>query len=35
MSDDLLAEYFAALENRYHVNVNQAELAKLAGGEQP
>ena len=35
MSDDLLAEYFTALESRYHVNVNQAELAKLAGGEQP
>ena len=34
MSDDMLAEYFTALEQRYGVTVNQAALAKLAGGEQ-
>ncbi len=34
MSDDMLAEYFTALENRFGITVNQAALAKLAGGEQ-
>jgi peptidyl-prolyl cis-trans isomerase D len=34
ISDDMLAEYFSALEDRYGVTVNKAALAKLAGGEQ-
>ena len=34
MSDDMLAEYFTALEDRYGVTINQAALAKLAGGEE-
>jgi peptidyl-prolyl cis-trans isomerase D len=34
MSDDMLAEYFTALEGRYGVTINQAALAKLAGGEE-
>ena len=36
MSEDSIAEYFAALENRYGVTVNQAALNKLIGtGEEP
>jgi peptidyl-prolyl cis-trans isomerase D len=36
VSDDIIAQYFTALEGRYGVTVNQAALAKLAGGnEQP
>jgi peptidyl-prolyl cis-trans isomerase D len=36
MSEDAIAEYFAALENRYGVTVNQAALNKLIGtGEEP
>jgi hypothetical protein len=34
ISDDMLAEYFSALEDSYGVTVNKAALAKLAGGEQ-
>ncbi|HSH63071.1 MAG TPA: peptidyl-prolyl cis-trans isomerase [Methyloceanibacter sp.] len=36
MSEDAISEYFAALENRYGVTVNQAALDKLTGtGEEP
>ena len=36
VSDDIIAEYFGALEGRYGVKVNQEALAKLTGtGEQP
>jgi peptidyl-prolyl cis-trans isomerase D len=36
VSDDVIAEYFGALEKRYGVNVNQQALARLTGtGEQP
>ena len=36
VSDDIIAEYFGALESRYGVKVNQEALAKLTGtGEQP
>ena len=36
MSEDFIAEYFAALESRYGVTVNQAALNKLIGtGEEP
>ena len=36
VSDDVIAEYFGALESRYGVNVNQQALARLTGtGEQP
>ena len=36
MSEDAISEYFAALENRYGVRVNQAALDKLTGtGEEP
>jgi peptidyl-prolyl cis-trans isomerase D len=36
MSEDSIAEYFAALENRYGVTVNQPALDKLIGtGEEP
>jgi hypothetical protein len=31
MSEDTIAEYFGALENRYGVRVNQQALAKLVG----
>jgi len=31
MSEDTIAEYFGALENRYGVSVNQQALAKLVG----
>jgi peptidyl-prolyl cis-trans isomerase D len=35
-SEDTIAEYFAALENRYGVSINQRALAKLVGtGEEP
>jgi peptidyl-prolyl cis-trans isomerase D len=34
LSDDMVAEYFAALEDRYGVTINQAALAKLVGGDQ-
>ncbi len=36
MSEDAIAEYFSALENRYGVTINQQALAKLIGsGEEP
>jgi peptidyl-prolyl cis-trans isomerase D len=36
ISEDAIAEYFSALENRYGVTVNQQALAKLIGsGEEP
>jgi peptidyl-prolyl cis-trans isomerase D len=36
VSDDIVSEYFAALEDRYGININQAALAKLTGeGDQP
>ncbi|MGH6736317.1 MAG: peptidyl-prolyl cis-trans isomerase [Methyloceanibacter sp.] len=36
ISEDTIAEYFGALENRYGVSVNQQALAKLVGtGEEP
>jgi peptidyl-prolyl cis-trans isomerase D len=30
--EDVIGEYFSALENRYGVSVNQQALSKLAGG---
>jgi peptidyl-prolyl cis-trans isomerase D len=35
MSEDAIAEYFGALENRFGVYVNQQALAKLIGSEEP
>ncbi|MHA1516965.1 MAG: SurA N-terminal domain-containing protein [Alphaproteobacteria bacterium] len=36
LSEDTIAEYFAALENRYGVHVNQQALARLVGtSEEP
>jgi peptidyl-prolyl cis-trans isomerase D len=36
IGDDIISEYFAALENRYGVTVNQKALAKLLGtNEEP
>jgi peptidyl-prolyl cis-trans isomerase D len=36
ISEDAIAEYFSALENRYGVTINQQALAKLVGsGEEP
>jgi peptidyl-prolyl cis-trans isomerase D len=36
LADDIIAEYFGALESRYGVSLNQAALAKLAGtSDQP
>jgi peptidyl-prolyl cis-trans isomerase D len=35
ISEDAIAEYFSALESRYGVYVNQQELAKLIGSEEP
>lgn len=36
LADDIVAEYFGALENRYGVSLNQVALAKLAGtSDQP
>jgi len=36
ISEDAISEYFAALETRYGVKVNQPALAKLTGsGEEP
>lgn len=36
ISEDAIAEYFSALENRYGVSINQQALAKLIGsGEEP
>jgi peptidyl-prolyl cis-trans isomerase D len=36
LADDIVAEYFGALESRYGVSLNQAALAKLAGtSDQP
>jgi peptidyl-prolyl cis-trans isomerase D len=36
ISEDAIAEYFSALENRYGVAINQQALAKLiGGGEEP
>lgn len=35
ISEDAIAEYFSALENRYGVYVNQQALAKLIGSEEP
>jgi peptidyl-prolyl cis-trans isomerase D len=34
VSDDIIGEYFSALESRYGVDVNEAALNKLAGGEE-
>jgi hypothetical protein len=34
VSDDIIGEYFSALEKRYGVSVNEAALAKLSGGEE-
>ncbi len=34
VSDDIIGEYFSALEKRYGVSVNEAALNKLAGGEE-
>ena len=34
VSDDIIGEYFSALEKRYGVSVNEAAINKLAGGEQ-
>ena len=33
VSDDIIGEYFSALEKRYGVSVNEAALNKLAGGD--
>lgn len=33
VSDDILSEYFAALEKRYKVEVNQEAVARLAGNQ--
>jgi peptidyl-prolyl cis-trans isomerase D len=36
LSEDTIAEYFGALEQRYGVSINQQALAKLAGtSEEP
>jgi peptidyl-prolyl cis-trans isomerase D len=36
IGEDVVAEYFSALENRYGVSVNEQALAKLVGtGEEP
>jgi peptidyl-prolyl cis-trans isomerase D len=35
ISEDAIAEYFNALENRYGVYVNQQALAKLIGSDEP
>jgi peptidyl-prolyl cis-trans isomerase D len=35
ISEDAIAEYFGALENRYGVYVNQQALARLIGSEDP
>jgi peptidyl-prolyl cis-trans isomerase D len=35
MSEDAIAEYFSALENRFGVYVNQQALVKLIGSEEP
>jgi peptidyl-prolyl cis-trans isomerase D len=35
ISEDAIAEYFKALENRYGVDVNEQALAKLIGSEEP
>jgi peptidyl-prolyl cis-trans isomerase D len=35
ISEDAIAEYFGALENRYGVYVNQQALSKLIGSEEP
>ena len=36
ISEDAISEYFAALETRYGVKINQPALAKLTGsGEEP
>jgi len=32
IGEDIIGEYFSALEARYGVSVNQQALAKLAGG---
>jgi peptidyl-prolyl cis-trans isomerase D len=34
VSDDIIGQYFSALEKRYGVSVNEAALTKLAGGEE-
>ena len=36
LSEDMVAEYFGALENRYGVSINRQALAKLVGtSEEP
>ena len=32
ISEDIIGEYFSALETRYGVTINRQALAKLAGG---
>ena len=34
VSDDIIGQYFSALEKRYGVSVNEAALTKLVGGEE-
>jgi len=34
ISEDSIAEYFTALEQRYGVKINQAALAKLIGSDE-
>jgi hypothetical protein len=34
ISEDSIAEYFTALEQRYGVKINQAVLAKLIGSDE-
>jgi len=34
ISEDIIGEYFSALENRYGVTINRQALAKLAGGSE-
>ena len=34
ISEDIVGEYFSALESRYGVTINQQALAKLAGGNE-
>ena len=33
-SEDIIGEYFSALEARYGVTINRQALAKLAGGSE-
>ena len=34
VGEDIIGEYFSALEDRYGVTVNKPALAKLAGGSE-